>query len=107
MVEASDRSGGHDVDRSASEEQQQYSTGGDCVVNAVGNAAAGQLEDTPAAAEPELRRVAPEHSCLRSSLELLIQRSASVDRPTPPVSFALPSDGCGISGCLPELCVCV
>nr|XP_040229634.2 uncharacterized protein LOC120953590 isoform X6 [Anopheles coluzzii] len=102
VVEASDRSGEHDDDRSASEEQQQYSTGGDCVVNAVGNAAAGQLEDTPAAAEPELRRVAPEHSCLRSSLELLIQRSASVDRPTPPVSFALPSDGCGISGCLPE-----
>ncbi|XP_041771665.1 uncharacterized protein LOC121593412 isoform X4 [Anopheles merus] len=101
VVEASDRSGGHDVDRSASEEQQQHSTGGDCGVNAVGNAAAGQLEDTPAA-EPELRRVAPEHSCLRSSLELLIQRSASVDRPAPPVSFALPSDSCGISGCLPE-----
>ncbi|XP_040176200.1 uncharacterized protein LOC120908831 isoform X8 [Anopheles arabiensis] len=101
VVEASDRSGEHDVDRSAAEEHH-HSTGGDCVVNAVGNAAAGQLEDTPAAAEPELRRVAPEHSCLRSSLELLIQRSASVDRPTPPVSFALPSDSCGISGCLAE-----
>ncbi|XP_035907711.1 uncharacterized protein LOC118510245 isoform X4 [Anopheles stephensi] len=81
---------GNDVDRSESrpvskdstecarDEPQLGEVG--CLVN---SGAIKQIENTVSVSAedpvPE-RRIAPEHSCLRSSLELLIQRSHSVDR---------------------------
>ncbi|XP_049296399.1 uncharacterized protein LOC125770619 isoform X6 [Anopheles funestus] len=70
--------------------------------NCLVNSAFKQIEQSTVSASadpvPE-RRIAPEHSCLRSSLELLIQRSHSVDRSEQkslPVVSTVPSFGVGL-----------
>uniref|UniRef100_A0A182K6I7 Uncharacterized protein n=1 Tax=Anopheles christyi TaxID=43041 RepID=A0A182K6I7_9DIPT len=80
-------SGTKDSAGSGSRDEQGHgeASEGDCVVNS-----SEQCEEPVSATVdpvPE-RRIAPEHSCLRSSLELLLQRSGSIDRAT-----ALPACG--------------
>uniref|UniRef100_A0A182MC17 HP domain-containing protein n=1 Tax=Anopheles culicifacies TaxID=139723 RepID=A0A182MC17_9DIPT len=99
---------GNDVDRSESKSVSNESTecnrdehvGEDAVI--LVNSTVKQVENTPVSASPDPvpeRRIAPEHSCLRSSLELLIQRSHSVDRSEQksfPIVSTVPSYSVGL-----------
>uniref|UniRef100_A0A182WJT6 HP domain-containing protein n=1 Tax=Anopheles minimus TaxID=112268 RepID=A0A182WJT6_9DIPT len=97
----------NDVDRSESKSvsndsaecnRDEHAGEDDCMVNST----VKQVENIPVSASPDPvpeRRIAPEHSCLRSSLELLIQRSHSVDRSEQksfPVASSAPSYGIGL-----------